>query len=106
MCELCVKLANRAPYLLDLWLHDAISLLEESIPVSKVVAHRAKIIHSFNEFRIGDSVILNTWMRQREGLIAKQIRFIGAVNPKRFQLSGLVMRGVDQRGTWKGMWNG
>ena len=43
----------------------------------------------------------------REGLRAKQIRFIGAVNPKRFpQLSGLVMRGVDQRGTWKGMWNG
>ena len=43
----------------------------------------------------------------REGLRAKQIRFIGAVNPKRFPvLSSLVTRGVDQRGTWKGLWNG
>ena len=35
--ELCVKLSNKAPYMLDLWLHDAISILGESIPVSKVV---------------------------------------------------------------------
>ena len=44
----------------------------------------------------------------QEGLRAKQIRFIGAVNSKRFpQLSGLVIPqisgGVDPRGTWKGM---
>ena len=56
--ELIVKLANRAPYMLDLWLHDAISLLGESIPVCKVVAHWAKIIHTFNASRIGDSVLV------------------------------------------------
>ena len=97
--------------MLDLWLHDAISLLGESIPVCKVAAHWAKIIHSFNVSKIGDSVLVldSYYMDEaaREGLRAKQIRFIGAVNPKRFPLlSSLVMRGVDQWGPWKGMWNG
>ena len=112
MYELCVKLASKAPYyMLDLWVHDAISLLGESIPVSKVVAHWAKIVHSFNVARMADSVLVfdSYYLDEaaREGLRAKQIRFIGAVNPKRFPvLSSLVMRGVDQRGTWKGLWNG
>ena len=103
MYELCVKLAGKAPYMLDLWLHDAISLLGESIPVSKVVAHWAKIVHSFNVARMADSVLVfDSYYPDeaaREGLRAKQIRFIGAVNPKRFPVvSSLVMRGVDQRG--------
>ena len=43
----------------------------------------------------------------REGLRAKHVNFIGAVNPKRFpELSSLVTRGVDQRGFWKELWNG
>ena len=56
MYELCVKLASKASYMLDLWLHDAISLLGESIPVSKVVAHGAKIVNSFNVARMADSL--------------------------------------------------
>ena len=90
--------------MLDLWLYDAISLLGESIPVSKVVAHWAKIVHSLNVARMADSVLIFDSYYLDE---AARIRFIGAVNPKRFPvLSSLVMRGVDQRGTWKGPWNG
>lgn len=42
----------------------------------------------------------------RAGLKAKNVKFIGAVNPSRFPLlSNLVERGVDMRGKWRGLWN-
>ena len=56
--ELCVRLSNKTSYMLDLWLHDAVSLLGESIPVSKVVRHWAKIVHSFNSARMSDTVLV------------------------------------------------
>ena len=37
--ELCVKLSNELPYMLDFWLHDSISNIGESTPVSDVVSH-------------------------------------------------------------------
>ena len=40
--ELCVKLSNDLPYMLDLWLHDSIGNIGETNPVSDVVAN-----HSF-----------------------------------------------------------
>ena len=108
--ELCVKLNNKASYMLDLWLHDAIGNLGEFIPVSKVVRHWGKVVHSFNTARKADTILVfdSYYMDDaaREGLAAKKIKFIGAVNPQRFPtLTRVVREGVNLRGMWKGLWN-
>ena len=37
---------------------------------------------------------------------AKNVKFIGAVNPQRFPtLTHVVREGVKMRGMWKGLWN-
>ena len=42
----------------------------------------------------------------RQGLRAKNVKFIDAVNPQRFpMLTALGRHGVDRRGQWKGLWN-
>ena len=108
--ELCVKLNNKASYMLDLWLHDAIGNLGEFIPVSKVVRHWGKVVHSFNTARKADTIFVfdSYYMDDaaREGLAAKKIKFIGAVNPQRFPtLTRVVREGVNLQGMWKGLWN-
>ena len=50
--ELCVKLSNDLPYMLDLCLHDSIGTIGETTPMSDVVAHWGCIIHSFNVGRM------------------------------------------------------
>ena len=111
--ELCVRLSNKTSYILDLWLYDAVSLLGESIPVSKVVKHWAKVVHSFNAARMNDSntllVIDSYYLDEaaREGLADKKVKFIGAVNPRRFPvLTQMVRADVSKKGQWKGLWNG
>ena len=56
--ELCVKLSNNLPYMLDLWLHDSIGDIGEITPVSNVAAHWARIIHSFNVGRMPNTVLV------------------------------------------------
>ena len=86
--ELCVKLNNKAPYMQDLWLHAAISVLGESIPVNKVVRHWGKLDHSFNVARMADTILVfdSYYLEDaaREGLAAKNVKFVCAVNPQRF----------------------
>ena len=102
--KLCVKLNNKVPYMLDLWLHDAISVLGESIPVSKVVRHWGRWSILSDTILVFDSYYLDD--AAREGLAAKNVKFIGAVNPQRFPtLTRVVREGVKMRGMWKGLWN-
>ena len=95
--------------MLDLWLHDAVSLLGESIPVSKVVKHWAKVVHSFNAARMNDTLLVfdSYYLDEaaRVGLLAdKKVKFIGAVNPQRFPaLTQMVRAGVSKKGQWKGL---
>ena len=108
--ELCVKLSNKHAYMLDMWLHDAIADLGESIPVSAVVEHWGKIIHSFNSTRMSSTVLVfdSYYLDEaaREGLARKKVKYIGAVNPQRFQaLTRKVREGVNIRGQWNGLWN-
>ena len=108
--ELCVKLSNDLPYMLDLWLYDSIGNIGETNPVSDVVAHWEQIIHSFNVGQMPNTVLVfDSYYLDaagRQGLRAKNIKFIGAVNPQRFpMLTTLVRHGVDRRGQWKGLWN-
>lgn len=109
--ELCVRLANKTSYMLDLWLHDAVSLHGESIPVSKVVKHWGKVVHSFNAARMSDTILVfdSYYLDDaaRVGLADKKVKFIGAVNPQRFPaLTRMVRAGVTKKGRWKGLWNG
>ena len=89
--------------MLDFWLYYAITLLGETIPVSRVVAHWAKIVHSFNITKMSDTILVfDSYFLDdeaaRKGLRAKKVKFIRAVNPARFSvLSKMVMSGVDQR---------
>ena len=97
--------------MLDLWLHDAVSLLGESIPVSKVVKHWAKVVHSFNAARMNDTLLVfdSCYLDKgaRVGLADKKVKFIGAVNQQRFPaLTQMVRAGVSKKGQWKGLWNG
>ena len=61
--------------MLDFWLHDAISLLGETIPVNKVVTHWAKIVYSFNVARMSDTALVfdSYYLDEeaREGLLIK-----------------------------------
>ena len=107
--ELCVRLSNTS-YILNLWLHDAVSLLGDSIPVSKVVRHWAKMVHSFNSARMNDTVLVfdSYYLDEatRGGLADKKVKFIGAVNPQRFpSLAQMVRAGETQKGQWRGQWN-
>ena len=52
-----MKINNKAPYMLDLWLHDAIGVLGESIPVSKAVRHWGKVVHFFNVAGKADNIL-------------------------------------------------
>ena len=108
--ELCVKLSNDLPYVLDLWLHDSVDTIGETTPVSDVVAHWGRSIHSFNVGRMPNTVLVfdSYYLDEagRQELQAKNIKFIGAVNPQRFPLlTSLIRQGVYARGQWKGLWN-
>ena len=96
--KLYVKLNNKALYMLDLWLHDAISVLGESIPVSRVVRHWREVVHSFNVARMADTILVfNSYCLDdaaREGLAAKNVKFIGAVYPQRFLTLTRVAEGI------------
>ena len=56
--ELCVRLSDQLPFTLDIRLHDAISLLGETIPVNKVVTLWVKIVHSFHVACMSDTVLV------------------------------------------------
>ena len=91
--------------MLDLWLPDSIGNIGETNPVSDVVAHWGRIIYSFNMGRMPNTVLVfdSYYLDEagRQGLRAKNVKFIGAVNPQRFpMLTALVRHGVDRRGQW------
>ena len=118
--ELCIKLSNDLPYMLDLWLHSSIGTIGETTPVSNVVAHWGCITHSFNVGRIpngtnravepqirhmrqivGQLVFDSYYLDEagRQELQAKNIKVIGAVNPQRFPLlTSSVRQDVDAKG--------
>ena len=109
--KLYMRLSNKTSYMLDVWLHDTVILLGESIPVSKVVKHWAKIVHSFNAARINDTLfVFNSYYLDeaaRVGLSDKKVKFIGAVNSQRFpSQTQMVRAGATKKGQWKGLWNG
>ena len=79
--ELCYRLLNKLTYLMDWWLHDALSLHNESIPVSKVMTHWAKVVHSSNSARMNDTVLV--WHKV---LKKKKVKFMMALNKQRFSV--------------------
>ena len=86
-------------------LHDSISDIEETTPVSDVVAHWGRIIHSFNVGRMPNTVVVfdSYYLDEagRQKLRVKNVKFISAVNSQRFPtLSASVRHGVDRRGQW------
>ena len=107
--ELCCRLSNKLTYLIDLWLHDALSLRDESIPVSKVMKHWGKVIHSFNSARMNDTVlVVDAYYPDEEGrkiLKDKKVKYMMALNKQRFPvLCSLVKHGVEHRGQWNAKW--
>ena len=72
------------------------------------MSHWGRIIHSFNVGRMPNTVLVfdSYYLDEagRQGLLTKNVKFIGAVNLQRFPLLyALVRRGVDMRGRWKAL---
>ena len=94
--ELCRWLSNKLSYLIDLWLHDELSLRDESIPVSKVMKHWGKVIHSFNLARMNDTVlVVDAYYPDEEGrkiLKDKKVKYMMALNKQRFTAAIHIMQ--------------
>ena len=76
-----------------------------TIPVSKVMTHWDKVVHSFNSARMNETVlVVDAYYPDEEGhkvIKEKKVKFMLALNKQRFPvLCSLVKHGVETRGQW------